>query len=107
MALPPHELVAWSRADDGFVEIHHLTWQKFPPHARFELGGQIRRAAHSAAANLVEGNARHGQRDRLRFFNAAAASVAKAGHGVHAAHRLGHSSDSEYPALAPLIRTAL
>ncbi len=107
MSLPHHRLIAWQRADDLFVQLHYLTWQKFPPRDRFELGGQIRRAAYPVAANLVEGNARHGQRDQLRFFNIAAASLAEAGYGIHAAYRLGYFSDSRYATLALLIVAAL
>jgi four helix bundle protein len=90
MSLPHHKLVAWQRADDLFIEIHRLTSQTFPRSERYELGSQLRRAAFSVAANIVEGTARHTAADSLRFFNIASASLAEVGYGLHAAHRLGY-----------------
>jgi len=46
--------VAWQRADDLFIKLHQLSLKAFPAHERFELGSQIRRAAYSVAANIVE-----------------------------------------------------
>jgi 23S rRNA-intervening sequence protein len=58
MELPHQNLVAWQRADDLFIEVHQLTRQQFPAYERYELGSQVRRAAYSVPANLVEGVAR-------------------------------------------------
>jgi four helix bundle protein len=89
MSLPHHRLVAWQRADDLFIDIHRLTHQRFPRSEQYELGSQLRRAAFSVAANIVEGTARRTLPDGLRFFNIASASLAELGYGLHAAHRLG------------------
>ena len=45
MALHYESLVVWQRADDLFIEIHRLTYQRFPREEQFELGRQLRRAA--------------------------------------------------------------
>lgn len=90
MSLPHHKLVAWQRADDLFIDIHHLTYQRFPRSEQGELGAQMRRAAFSVAANIVEGVARRTAPDGLRFFNIASASLAEVGYGLHAARRLGY-----------------
>jgi four helix bundle protein len=58
MALAYKKLVVWQRADDLFIEIHRLTHQLFPSFERYELGSQLRRAAYSVPANIVEGSAR-------------------------------------------------
>ena len=58
MALAHHSLVAWQRADDLFIRLHRLSLKSFPAHERFELGSQMRRAAFSVTANIVEGFAR-------------------------------------------------
>jgi hypothetical protein len=50
-----HSLIAWQRADDLFIKLHQLTLQQFPAFETFELGSQLRKAAYSAAANIVEG----------------------------------------------------
>ena len=96
MSLPHHKLVVWQRADDLFIDVHRLTHQRFPAEERFELSTQIRRAAYSVAANIVEGSARHHPRDGLRFFNMASASLAELGYGLHAARRLGYMDEATY-----------
>jgi four helix bundle protein len=86
MPLRHHSLIAWQRA-------------AFPPFERYELGGQLRRAAYSVPANIVEGFSRRYRRSRLHFLNIAEGSLAEAGYCLHAARRLGYLSASEYDAL--------
>src|SRR2546422_476119 len=88
-----HSLVAWQRADDLFIRIHLLTTKQFPAFERFELGSQLRRAAYSVPANIVEGFARRYRRARLHFLNISEGSLAEVGYCVHVAHRLGYISD--------------
>ena len=45
MSLAHHSLVAWQRADDLFIRLHQLSVKAFPAYERFELGGQLPRAA--------------------------------------------------------------
>ena len=92
MSLPHHNLVAWQRADDLFIELHALSLRAFPAHERFELGAQLRRAAYSVVANIVEGFARRHGRDQLHFLNIAQSSLAEVGYCVHAAFRLEYIS---------------
>jgi four helix bundle protein len=104
MSLPFHKLVVWQRADDLFIEIHHLTLQRFPREERFALGSQLRRSAYSVPANVVEGSARESPRERLRFFNIASSSLSEAGYGLHAARRLGYIDESTYIELETRVR---
>jgi four helix bundle protein len=90
MALSHHTLVAWQRADDLFIRLHQLSLKAFPAIERFELGSQMRRAAYSVVANIVEGFARRHRRDRLNFLNISESSLAEVGYCVHAACRLGY-----------------
>jgi four helix bundle protein len=90
MPLRHHSLVAWQRADDLFIKLHQLSLQRFPAHERFELGSQLRRAAYSVAANIVEGFARRRGRERLRFLHISQASLAEVGYCVHVVTRLGY-----------------
>jgi len=99
MPLRHHSLVAWQRADDLFIHLHQLTLKSFPAFERFELGGQLRRAAYSVPANIVEGFARRYRRARLHFLNIAESSLAEVGYCLHVARRLGYLSDTEYSAL--------
>jgi four helix bundle protein len=106
MTLPHHQLVAWQRADDLFITVHRVAQQSLPPYERFALGAQLRRSAYAVPANIVEGNARDGIRDTLRFFNIASASLSETGYGLHAAHRLGYLSDAQYEDLENQIKLA-
>jgi four helix bundle protein len=99
MSLQYKSLVVWQRADDLFIDIHRLTNQSFPSHEQFELGRQLRRAAYSVPANIVEGFARQHGRDRINFFNIASASLSELTYGIHAAHRLGYLDGATYRAL--------
>ena len=104
MSLPHENLVAWKRADDMSIEVHGLSHQRFPSFERFELGSQIRRAAYSVAANIVEGIARRSRRDSLRFFDVASASLSELGYGLHAATRLGYLDATRLAELESQIR---
>jgi four helix bundle protein len=90
VAIHYKNLVVWQRADELFIEIHRLTYQRFPRDEQFELGRQLRRAAYSVAANIVEGSARYHTNDKLNFYNIASASLSEVTYGLHAAHRLGY-----------------
>jgi four helix bundle protein len=93
MPLRHESLVAWQRADDLFIKLHRLTLQSFPSHEKFELGSQLRRAAYSVPANIVEGFARRYRRARLHFLNISESSLAEVGYCIHAAKRLGYIND--------------
>lgn len=99
-----HTLVAWQRADDLFIEIHRLTQTAFPREERYELSSQLRRAAYSVPANIVEGFARQYRKERFYFLNIASASLAEVGYGLHAAHRLGYLTPGQYEALELRVR---
>jgi four helix bundle protein len=92
MSLAHHTLVAWQRADDLFIRLHQLSLKEFPAYERFALSAQLRRAAFSVAANIVEGFAHSPGRTRLNFLNIAHASLAEVGYCVHVAQRLGYIS---------------
>ena|SRR5687768_7541409 len=104
MAAPYKNLVAWQRADDLFIEVHRLTHQRFPKYEKYELGSQLRRAAYSVPANIVEGNAREHQGEAKQFLNVAAASLSEVGYGLHAATRLGYIEPATFERLDLLVR---
>ncbi len=95
MSLEHEHLVAWQRADDLFIDLHRLTHQRFPRFERFELGQQVRRAAWSVPANIVEGTARGFGLDSIRFFKIARGSLSEVGYGLHASRRLGYVTEEE------------
>jgi four helix bundle protein len=98
MSLPHENLVAYQRADDLFVEVHRLTRERFPKIEQYELGSQLRRAAFSVPANIVEGIAREHAGDKLKFFNISAASLRELGYGLHTATRLGYIDAATFAA---------
>jgi four helix bundle protein len=98
MSLPQENLLAYQRADDLFIEIHRLTHQRFPRIERTELGAQLRRAAFSVPASIVEGIAREHAGDKLKFFNIAVSSLRELGYGLHSATRLGYLDSATFAA---------
>jgi four helix bundle protein len=105
MQLPHHNLVAWQRADDLFIKIHVFS-RSLPPYERYELGSQMRRAALSVPANIVEAYGRRTNRDRAHFLQIASASLGEVGYFLHAARRLGYLSDSAYADLETDVKKA-
>ena len=104
MSLNHHSLVAWQRADDLFIKLHQLSLKAFPAHERFELGSQIRRAAYSVAANIVEGFAGRHRRSRLHFLNISEGSLAETGYCIHVAGRLGYLTPQQVAEIESEIR---
>ncbi len=68
------DLVLWQRAMELAAECHDITALLAGP-ARRELSNQIRRAANSVTANIVEGHARPGRGEFLHFLGIARGSL--------------------------------
>lgn len=88
------KIQAWQLADDLTVDIYERT-RALPAEERYGLTSQLRRAASSVPANIVEGSARETQKDYLHFLHIARASLAEAQYFVHLAKRLGYFSPIE------------
>jgi four helix bundle protein len=92
MALAHEKLIVWRRADDLVVPVYRLTKARFPLEERFGLSSQMRRAAYSVAANIVEGCAKRSLKERRHFFNIAESSLAEVGYCLHIAARPAQST---------------
>ena len=66
-------LEAWQRTRRLIVDIYQLT-SLFPKSEQFGMTTQMRRAANSIGANIAEGCAREGGKDRARFLETSIAS---------------------------------
>jgi four helix bundle protein len=91
-----HErLRAFRFADDFVLCVYHET-SRFPADERVGLQSQIRRAAVSIAANIVEGSVRRSETDYRRFLEIALGSACEADYLVNLSRRLGFlSAESE------------
>jgi four helix bundle protein len=68
----------------------------FPKHELFSLTNQIRRAAISVAANIVEGFKRKSLKDSLHFYNTAEASLEETKYFILLAYDLQYIKKSQY-----------
>ena len=82
------KLIVFSIADGLVTEVYRIS-RAFPAEERFGLQLQIRKAAVSAAGNIVEGCARRTTKEYVNFLNIATGSAAEAGYLTDVSARLG------------------
>jgi four helix bundle protein len=96
------KLRAFELADALAVSVYQQTAQ-FPRDEQFGLTSQMRRAAVSAAANIVEGSARQSLRDYIRFLDMAYASTRELEYHVSLARRLMYCSEPQAEQLHEMV----
>jgi len=79
---------AWKLADDLTVAVYEVT-RAFPREELYGVTSQLRRAACSVPANIVEGSSRESKRDYLHFLYIARGSLSEAQYFIHLSRRLG------------------
>jgi four helix bundle protein len=84
-----HKLRAFQLADDLTLAVYKATIT-FPKHELFGLTQQLRRGVVSCASNIVEGCARHTEKDYLHFLDIAYGSVCEVQYQLTIAQRLGY-----------------
>jgi four helix bundle protein len=85
------QLRVFAMADQLALLVYRET-QPFPDSERFGLQSQVRRAAVSVAANIVEGCARSSHADYVRFLNIAYGSARELQYELDLCRRLGFIS---------------
>ena len=98
---PYHRLEAWQKAH-AFAVAVHLETRGFPPDERYGLTSQLRRAAFSVAANIVEGSGKRGPREFGRFLDIALGSMPEVTYALEYAQGVGYLTDDRYQVLEAL-----
>jgi four helix bundle protein len=92
------KIEAWRLADDLTVALYEHT-RSFPREEIYGLTSQLRRAAYSVPANIVEGSSRESKKDYLHFLCISRGSLSETQYFIHLARRLGYFSPQETDAL--------
>jgi len=82
------QLKVFALADKLALAVYRASSQ-FPHNEQYGLQSQIRRAAVSIAANIVEGCARYSEADYIRFLNIAYGSARELQYELSLCERLG------------------
>ena len=89
-----YKIKAWRLADDLTVAIDERT-RPFSREEMYGVTNQLRRAAYSVPANIVEGASRESKKAYLHFLCIARGSLSAAQYFIHLAQRLGYLSSKE------------
>ena len=87
-------LEVWRLAHSFALEVYRAT-KSFPKNEEFDLTAQIRRAAVSVPANIVEGYSRRGDKQLARFIDIALGSLAETRYLLSLSHDLGYLSEAK------------
>ncbi len=93
------KLEAFQLAHQLVLAIYRVT-AAFPSHELFGLTSQMRRAAVSGAANIVEGSARRTEADFLRFLDIAFSSLRELEYYIQLSRDLEYLSNDSWEELA-------
>jgi len=96
------KLRAFELADEVAILVYQIT-TGFPKGELFGLTAQIRRAAVSVPSNIVEGCAREGEADYLRFLNIAFGSLRELHYQLNLSKRLGFLSVQNSSLIEPKV----
>ncbi|OGZ52641.1 MAG: hypothetical protein A3B25_00385 [Candidatus Ryanbacteria bacterium RIFCSPLOWO2_01_FULL_48_26] len=95
------KLLVWHKADQLAFQIYIAT-RDFLREEIFCLTSQMRRAALSVPANIVEGYARSSEKEKLQFYSISRGSLAEIEYFIDFSFRLGYILDSQHKNLINL-----
>jgi four helix bundle protein len=96
---------AWERCHELCLAGYSVT-ESWPPHERYGLISQDRRAAHSAAANIAEGCAKKGKQEFRRYLDISLGSLSELSYTLLLAKDLKVLPETEWQKLDDLHRRA-
>ncbi len=99
------KIKAFQFADGLVLEVYKIT-QRFPKEEIYGLTSQLRRAAVSVAANIVEGSSRQHQKDYLHFLSMAKSSLSEAEYLLSLVLRLGYLGAKDFERMNALANIA-
>ena len=102
---PYERLHAWRHCHELALAVYEVT-ADWPPAERYALTAQVRRAAFSAAANIVEGSARRGSREFRRFLGISLGSLAEVTYALRLARDLEYLTPETWSSIDALATTA-
>jgi four helix bundle protein len=95
---PYERLHAWRESHELALAVYAVT-KGFPRQERYGLTSQVRRAAFSAAVNIVEGSARRSTKEFRRFLDIALSSLTEVGYALRFAREAGLLPDEDWASL--------
>jgi four helix bundle protein len=98
---PYERFAAWRECHALALEVYRAT-RGFPREELYGLTSQARRAAFSAAANIVEGSARRGPAEFRRFLDISLGSLTELGYTLRISRELGHLTEERWAKLDDL-----
>jgi len=106
MSMAPHKrFLAWQESHKLVLSVYKAT-EPFPKHELYGLTSQLRRAAFSAAPNIVEGASRKGRNEFRHFLDIALGSLAEVEYGLEVAVALNYLKSEVHSALESQQRRA-
>jgi len=92
------KLLVWQKVHQFVLDVYKATLN-FPKEETFGLTSQLRRAAVSVGANIVEGQAQHTRLQYLQFLNHSNGSLAEVEYYIELVRDLGYFSAEMYDKL--------
>lgn len=96
--MPYERFEAWQLSHTLVLAVYRAT-SGWPPHERYGLVTQARRAAVSAASNIAEGAAKRGPREFRRYLDIAFGSVAELAYVLRLGLDLGYLTPAHWTEL--------